>query len=66
MKSGGMASAVWQKVFLHGVPVGFEQHRSPAQASDLLICPFNHSVAFAHLRMKHFAGCGDFETLLGA
>jgi hypothetical protein len=57
--------AVRQTEFYDLVAIAFEQHGGAAQIPDLLIGPFDHSVAFAPLRIEHLACRGDLETLFG-
>jgi hypothetical protein len=59
------ASAVRQKEFYDLVAIALEQNIRAAQIPDLLIGPFDHSVAFAPLRIEHFACRGDLEPLFG-
>jgi hypothetical protein len=56
-------SAVRQKESYDLFAFAFGQHGGAAQITDLLVGPFDHSVAFAPLRIKHFACCRDFEPL---
>jgi hypothetical protein len=62
---GRGTSAVRQTEFYDLVAIAFEQHGGAAQIPNLLIGPFDHSVAFAPLRIEHLACRGDLETLFG-
>jgi hypothetical protein len=59
-------SAIRQKEFYDVVAIALEQNIRATQIPDLLVGPFDHSVAFAPLRIEHLACRGDLETLLGA
>jgi hypothetical protein len=59
-------SAVRQKESYDLVAIAFEQNARAAQIPYLLIGPFDHSVAFAPLRIEHLACRGDLEPLFGA
>ena len=58
-------SAVRQKEFYDLIAIAFEKHGGAAQIPDLLIGPFDHSVAFASLGIEHLARRGDLETFFG-
>jgi hypothetical protein len=64
--NGKGLSAVRQKKSYDLIAIALEQNIRAAQIPDLLIGPFDHSMAFAALRIEHLACRGDLETLLGA
>src|SRR5262245_11632915 len=60
------SSTVGQIIFFDLVAVGLEQHRGPAQLTDLLFGPFDHAVTLARLLVKDHPACRHFEALFGA
>src|SRR5437764_6743863 len=59
-------SAVRQKVLLDVVAIRLEQDVGAAQLANLPICPLDHTMAFAAMRVKYLAAAGHLEALLGA
>src|SRR5438552_3949436 len=58
--------AVWQRIFYDGVTITLEHDRGATQLPDLLIGPFDHSVALAPLGIEHFTCRGDLKPLFGS
>jgi hypothetical protein len=65
-QKAGWRSTVGQKEFYDVVAIALKHHGCAPQIADLLGSPFDHAVAFAPLRVDHFARAGDLETLFGA